>query len=242
MVGIQALDLERFAFEPDLTMALPEVYTPTQTFGCKRLCLDTDYYETFNRPNVQLVSVTGNPIEEIVPDGLRLADGTVHEFDTIVFATGFDAMTGALLAIDPEGVDGVRLSERWADGPKAYLGLMVAGLPNLFTVTGPGSPSVLANMVPAIEQHVNWIADCIGHLRERGFSRIEAEADAQESWARHVGEVADQTLFPRCNSWYVGSNIDGKPRVFMPYIGFGPYVERCEEVVAKGYEGFALSR
>jgi cyclohexanone monooxygenase len=219
-----------------------EKLIPDQTFGCKRLCVDTGYFEIFNRDNVELVDVSQNAIAEIVPSGLKLSDGTLFELDAIVLATGFDAMTGALLAIDPAGRAGISLSQKWADGPKTLLGLAISGFPNLFTITGPGSPSVLSNMVPAIEQHVNWIADCIDYLRGQGFARIEATEAAELEWVAHVNEVADQTLYPDCNSWYVGTNIPGKPRVFMPYLGYAPYVEKCNEVAGKGYAGFDLSR
>ena len=150
-------------------------------------------------------------------------------------------MTGALTRIDIRGKDGERLADKWAEGPRTYLGLSVAGFPNLFTITGPGSPSVLTNMLPTIEQHVDWIADCIGTMRERNFRRIEATQDAETGWVAEVNRIADGTLFPTCNSWYLGANIPGKPRVFMPYIGFPPYVEKCNAVAASGYSGFALS-
>jgi cyclohexanone monooxygenase len=208
--------------------------------GCKRLCVDSGYYATFNRPNVHLVDVSEHPIDRITPRGI-VANGVEHELDCIVFATGFDAMTGALLAIDIKGGDGATLRERWAAGPRTYLGLNVAGFPNLFTITGPGSPSVLTNMIPSIEHHVEFIADAIAFLRENGYTRIEADPDAQDAWVEHVNAVADLTLYPTCNSWYLGANVPGKPRVFMPLLGFAPYVERCEEVAAKGYEGFLLS-
>ena len=221
----------------------PEVaalLTPDQVFGCKRLCADSGYFETFNRPNVELVDVKKAPIEAITPKGLRTADAE-YELDLIVFATGYDAMTGALLGVDIRGRKGQTLVDKWHAGPRTYLGLGTAGFPNLFTITGPGSPSVLANMVPAIEQHVNWIADCIEHLRSTGLREIEVTLDAEDAWVEHVNDVANMTLFPGCNSWYLGANIAGKPRVFMPYIGFPTYVAKCEEVVAKNYEGFALS-
>jgi cyclohexanone monooxygenase len=222
----------------------PEVaerLVPHQLFGCKRLCVDTNYFATFNRPNVSLVDVSENAIAEITPEGLKLENGEAYELDAIVFATGFDAMTGALLAIDPQGRSGLTLHEKWADGPVTFLGLAVNGFPNLFTVTGPGSPSVLSNMVPAIEQHVDWIADCLDYLRQNGQERIEATAEAEAAWVRHVNDVADTTLYPNCHSWYLGSNIEGKPRVFMPYLGYAPYVQKCDEVASKGYEGFELS-
>ena len=216
-----------------------ETLAPTQVLGCKRLCVDTGYYATFNRPNVTLVDVSDAPIEEILPTGLRTRRAA-YELDCIVFATGFDAMTGAVLAIDIRGKAGQTLRDKWAEGPRTYLGLGTTGFPNLFLITGPGSPSVLSNMVPSIEQHVNWIAACIDYLRERKLERIEATPAAEDAWVAHVNEVANTTLYPTCNSWYLGANVPGKPRVFMPYLGFPPYVEKCNEVVAKGYEGFAL--
>ncbi len=221
--------------DPKVAAAL----SPRQVVGCKRLCVDTGYYETFNRPNVTLVDLREAPIEEITPKGLRTRSRE-YELDCIVFATGFDAMTGSLLGIDIRGRGGRTLREKWAEGPRTYLGLGTAGFPNLFIVTGPGSPSVLSNMVPSIEQHVDWIARCIGTLRERGVERIEATAEAEDAWVAHVNEVAAATLFPSCNSWYLGANVPGKPRVFMPYLGFPPYVQKCDEVAAKGYAGFAL--
>ena len=219
--------------------SVAELLCPKQVVGCKRLCVDTGYYATFNRPNVTLVDVARAPIEEILRDGLRSARAS-YTLDCIVFATGFDAMTGAPLAIDIRGSGGRRLREKWAEGPRTYLGLGTAGFPNLFFITGPGSPSVLSNMVPSIEQHVEWIADCIVWLRERGLERIDATPGAEDAWVAHVNDVANLTLYPSCNSWYLGSNVPGKPRVFMPYLGFPPYVEKCNEVAAQGYEGFAL--
>jgi cyclohexanone monooxygenase len=211
--------------------------TPDQVLGCKRLCADTNYFETYNLEHVELVDVSDEPIECLTPAGLRV-DNREYELDAIVFATGFDAMTGALLSIDIRGENGLALTEKWSAGPRTYLGLMTAGFPNLFIVTGPGSPSVLANMVPAIEQHVNWIADCIEHLRSDDLRRIEAEPSAEDAWVDVVNGVANQTLYPQCNSWYLGANVPGKPRVFMPYIGFPDYVEKCNEVAARNYEGF----
>jgi cyclohexanone monooxygenase len=204
------------------------------------MCVDTGYYATYNRPNVHLVDLRETPIEEITPEGIRTSD-QLRELDVIVFATGFDAMTGALLRIDITGRDGVALRDAWEAGPRTYLGLGVAGFPNLFIVTGPGSPSVLTNMLVSIQHHVEWITDCISHLRDQGLRRIEATSTAQDEWVDYVNLVADFTLFPSCNSWYLGANVPGKPRVFMPLLGFPPYVDRCTEVAAKGYEGFALS-
>ncbi|HUZ13873.1 MAG TPA: NAD(P)/FAD-dependent oxidoreductase [Caulobacteraceae bacterium] len=207
----------------------------------KRLCVDTGYYATFNRDNVTLVDVSAAPIEEITPTGLRTARAA-YDVDAIVFAIGFDAMTGALARIDIRGRGGAALKDAWAAGPRTYLGLMVAGFPNLFIVTGPGSPSVLANMALAIEQHVDWIAACIGDLTRRQLAAIEPTEAAQDAWVAHVNEVAETTLFPLANSWYLGANIPGKPRVFMPYIGgLGVYREKCAEVAANGYEGFQLT-
>jgi len=216
-----------------------ELLSPTQTIGCKRMCVDTGYYETYNRPNVHLVDISGGGIERITPTGV-VANGVEHEVDDIVFATGFDAMTGSLDKIRIAGVDGRVLTDAWAEGPVTYLGLGVPDFPNLFLVTGPGSPSVLTNMVTSIEHHVEWIASCIDDLRRDGHDRIEADRAAAETWVQHVNAVAGLTLFPSCNSWYLGANIPGKPRVFMPLPGLGTYVATCDEVVANGYEGFSL--
>ena len=188
-----------------------------------------------------LVDVRKKPIEEITSEAICV-DGKHFEVDAIVLATGFDAMTGALTRIDIRNGAGDALSDKWQHGPRAYLGLMVAGYANLFTITGPGSPSVLTNMLPSIEQHVEWIADCLVHLRDSGKNRIEATRDAEDQWVAHTGEVASGNLRSSCSSWYVGANVPGKPRVFMPYIGgFPAYVQKCEQVVADGYQGFALS-
>ena len=219
--------------------AVAATLSPRQILGCKRLCLDTDYYATFNRPNVTLVDVSETPIAAITPQGLRVGD-TEYTFDCLVFATGFDAMTGAMDKIDIRGRAGLTLKQKWLAGPRTYLGLATAGFPNLFTITGPGSPSVLSNMVPAIEQHVNWIADCIEYVRAHRLREIEATRSAEDAWVEHVNAVAHKTLYPHCNSWYLGANIPGKPRIFMPYIGVPPYVEKCRQVAASGYEGFAL--
>ncbi len=214
----------------------------TYPIGTKRLCVDTGYYATYNRENVTLVNVARAPIEEITPSGLRTRDAS-YELDSIVFATGYDAMTGPLLRIDIRGRDGKRLADCWADGPHSYLGLAVGGFPNLFTITGPGSPSVLSNMLVSIEQHVDWIAGCLDYLQERGLTVIEPSASAEDAWGAHVNELAAATLYPLANSWYMGANIPGKPRVFMPYVGgVGAYRRRCDEIAAAGYEGFALSR
>jgi len=217
--------------------------TPTDHhIGTKRICLDTGYYETYNRPNVTLVSVREDPIAGITPTGMRMQSGKTFDLDAIVFATGYDAVTGAVLNIDIRTKGGGSLAEKWAAGPRTYLGLMTAGFPNLFLITGPGSPSVLTNMITSIEHHVEWIADCLEHLRDRGIQRMEAQQEAEDRWVEHVNEVADATLFPRANSWYTGANIPGKPRVFLPYIGgHGTYRMKCADVAFKGYEGFTLA-
>jgi cyclohexanone monooxygenase len=210
--------------------------------GTKRICIDTDYFATFNRPNVSLVDIKTNPIEEVTANAVRVA-GKDHEVDALVMATGFDAMTGSVAKIDISGPGGRTLNEKWAEGPKTYLGLMSAGFPNLFIITGPGSPSVLSNMIVSIEQHVDWIADCLVHMRRQGVATMEASGEAEDKWVAHVNEVAHGTLYPQANSWYMGANIPGKPRIFMPYIGgVGVYRRICDEVAAKGYEGFLLER
>jgi cyclohexanone monooxygenase len=221
--------------------AVAELLCPyDHPLGTKRMCVDTDYFETYNRDNVRLVSIRETPIEEITADGLRVG-GESFAFDTIVLGTGFDAMTGALLAIDLRGRGGMPLREKWIDGPRSALGLTIAGFPNLFTVTGPTSPSVLSNMMVSIEQHVDWIADCIGHLRARGHATIEPSAAAEVAWAEHHRTAGDASLFPRAKSWYMGANIPGKPRVLLPYVGgVGAYRARCDEVAARGYDGFDL--
>jgi cyclohexanone monooxygenase len=209
--------------------------------GTKRICVDTEYFETFNRPNVTLVDVRAAPIEALTPTGLRTTAAR-YDVDSIVFATGFDAMTGALDAIDIRGRAGARLADKWSAGPRTYLGLMTAGFPNLFMITGPGSPSVLSNMIVSIEQHVDWIAAWLVHARANRLSAIEPTQAAEDGWVAHVDEVAHRTLYPKANSWYMGANIPGKPRVFLPYIGgVGAYREICDDVAAKGYQGFRLS-
>jgi cation diffusion facilitator CzcD-associated flavoprotein CzcO len=210
-------------------------------FGTKRPCLDTDYYATFNRGNVELVDVRATPIVEVTGAGIRTTSEE-YPLDVIVFATGFDAMTGPLLEPAITGANGVALRDKWATGPRTYLGIAIAGFPNLFLVTGPGSPSVLINMLVAIEQHVDWIADCIAAMRARDIGAIEATVKAEDEWVDHVNEIAGRTLFPTANSWYMGANVPGKPRVFMPYIGGLPaYTRVIESVAADGYRGFFLS-
>jgi cation diffusion facilitator CzcD-associated flavoprotein CzcO len=210
-------------------------------FGTKRVPLENNYYEIFNQDNVELVDVKETPIQEITPTGVRTEDGE-YEFDALVFATGFDAMTGPYNKIDIRGRDGQLLRDKWAEGPRTYLGLMSAGYPNLFAITGPQSPSVLTNMPVAIEQHVEYISDVIRDMRDNGLDVVEPTRDAEDGWVDHSQEVAHATLFPESATWYMGANIPGKPQVFLPYVGgLGPYREKCEEVAANGYEGFAFA-
>jgi len=209
--------------------------------GAKRLCIDTNYYDTFNRENVTLVDLREDPIQSMTPNGILLASGELA-VETIVLATGFDAITGPLLAIDLLGCDGQSLRDKWQHGPRTYLGLGIAGFPNLFTITGPGSPSVLSNTVMSIEQHVDWIADCIAHMQQHNLTRIEATVAAEADWVKQVDEAADAWLYKKAkNSWYMGANIPGKPRVFMPYVDSdGAYRKICDRVAAHQYEGFVL--
>ncbi len=214
---------------------------PEYPVGTKRPCLDTGYYATYNRPDVHLVNLQREPLIEVTERGVRTAAGE-YEFDAIVYATGFDAMTGSLTDVDIRGRDGLALKEAWAAGPRTYLGLGSTGFPNLFMITGPGSPSVLSNLIVSIEPHVDWVCDAIEHLQEQGFTTIEATPQAQDEWVDHVNLIASYTLYPKANSWYMGANVPGKPRVFMPYAGgVGEYRKKCDEIAAKGYEGFALS-
>jgi cation diffusion facilitator CzcD-associated flavoprotein CzcO/acetyl esterase/lipase len=210
-------------------------------FGTKRPCLDTNYYATFNLPHVRLIDLRKHPIKTITESGIDTEDDSM-EFDVIVYATGFDAMTGPLVGIDLKGRDGITLKEKWAEGPSTYLGLTTAGFPNFFMITGPGSPSVLSNMTVSIEQHVEWISSCLRDLRERGFETIEPTALAEAGWDQHVEDCGNITLYPLANSWYMGSNVPGKPRVFLPYVGgVDVYRKACNEVVAQDYLGFTLA-
>jgi cation diffusion facilitator CzcD-associated flavoprotein CzcO len=210
-------------------------------FATKRPPIDTNYFETFNRDNVLLVDLKKEPIVAITERGIRTTKRE-YELDVIVFATGFDALTGPLLALNIEGENGISLRNAWAEGPRTYLGLQSPGFPNLFTITGPGSPSVLTNMPIAIEQHVDWITECIRHMRDEGLERIEAKPEAAETWVAHVNEAANATLLPMASSsWYLGANVPGKPRVFMPYAGgMARYADICNDVARDGYKGFAL--
>ena len=218
-----------------------ELLSPEDAIGCKRLCADTNYFETYNRENVELIDLNSNPIKSITENGI-LTKNKEFKFDTIIFATGFDAMTGALQAIDITGKNGKKLKQVWKDGPKSFLGLLINGFPNLFTVTGPGSPSVLTNMMVAIEQHVEWISDCINFLSKSNLNEVEADELFQIEWMDHIEEVAKNTLRYTCNSWYVGANVPGKKRVFMPYAGgFGKYREKCDEIAENNYSILRIS-
>ena len=211
-------------------------------FSSKRALIDTNYFDTYNRDNVDLVDIRHFPIEEITPTGLRTSDGQEYEVDTIVFATGYDAMTGTFFNIDIAGREGRQLKEKWSDGPTTYLGLATADFPNMFMITGPQSPSVLSNMPVSIEQHVEWISDFIEYLREHAIDVVDADQQAEVDWVQHVSDIADQTMYMLADSWYLGANIPGKPRVFMPYAGgVGPYRERCDEIASNSYEGFVMS-
>ncbi|WP_078315291.1 NAD(P)/FAD-dependent oxidoreductase [Mycobacterium sp. D16Q16] len=222
--------------------AVADILIPTDhPIGTKRICTDTNYFQTYNRDNVHIVDLRTSPIESIDIHGINTTAGH-YSLDTLVFATGFDAMTGSLNRIGIQGRGGRPLAEAWRAGPRTYLGLGVDGFPNLFIVTGPGSPSVLANMVLGAEQHVDWIGELLNYMTEHGFSTVEAEPQAVSDWVTECNERAASTMFPQANSWYLGANIPGKPRVFMPFIGgFGVYGAICADVAASGYKGFALS-
>jgi cyclohexanone monooxygenase len=210
-------------------------------YGTKRPPLETDYYEAFNSGKVTLVDLQSTPIERVEPSGLGVEGGAVHELDDLVLATGFDAMTGPLLRMNITGRDGVDLGDRWSEGPRTFLGLAVHGFPNLFTITGPQSPSVLYNMPLAIEDHVDWIADCISYMHEHRLNTIEPTLESEGRWVQETTAIADQTLLATANSWYTGANVPGKPRVFMVYLGGAPEYRRiCGEVAASGYAGFVF--
>ena len=220
---------------------LVELLTPDEEFGCKRLCSGTGFYEMFNRDNVTLVDVRGTGIERFTPAGLR-AEGVDYDLDTIIFATGFDAMTGSVTRIRITGKGGQTIQQKWAEGPKTYLGLMISGFPNMFNMVSAGSPSVLATMVTAAEQHGDWVGECLGHMRETGKTVIEATPEAEAEWSAEVKRAGDASLRTNCDSWYVGSNIEGKARAFAPYIGgWPPYVARCNAETASKYENCVLS-
>lgn len=227
--------IDKTVDDPATAAALKPYRDP---LGGRRVCLDTDYYQTFNRANVDLIDVLADPIEQVVADGIRTR--TNHfPLDALVLATGFDAMTGALLAIDIRGRGGRSLRDKWRHGPLSYLGIAIEGFPNLFTITGPGSPSVLTNVVASIEQHVEWIIGLIDYMDERGLVTVEADADAELAWMRHVYDIAAHTLMIKANSWYVGANVPGKPRIFMPFAGgLDVYRDTTDEIARDGYRGF----
>ena len=227
--------IRRVVHDPAVAQALCPKDHP---LGTKRICVDIDYFETYNRPNVRLVDLQATPIESVTDDSVWTRD-EAFPLDALVCATGYDALTGAVLQIDITGRDGVSLREQWRDGPGTFLGLMTVGFPNMFIITGAGSPSVLVNMVVGVEQHVDWIARCLDDMRRDGLSTIEAEQSAQTRWVTHVNEAADKTLFPLAQSWYLGANVPGKPRVFMPYVSkIGLYRAECDRIAANNYEGF----
>ena len=230
--------IKRIVKNPEVAQML----TPTDhPIGTKRICVDTDYYETFNLPHVKLVDVRKSPIQSISATQLHTQD-QAHDLDMIVFATGFDAVTGAIERMNLSNPAYQTIQETWKSGPRTYLGLMSHGFPNLFFITGPGSPSILTNVIVSIEQHVDLIARCLQHMKSKGHRRIEASNEAQEKWVQKVNDVANDTLFPLAQSWYMGANIPGKPRVFLPFVGgFGPYSQLCEEVIAQDYTGFNFS-
>ncbi|UJR18568.1 hypothetical protein I4U23_005475 [Adineta vaga] len=211
-------------------------------FGIKRPCSDIQYYETFNRDNITLVDLRYRGISEIQPTAIRVGNKS-YQVDDIVLALGFDAFTGALLNIDIRGHSGKTLREKWINGWRTYLGLMIADFPNLFTITGPGSPSDLANMVPHIEEHVKWITKCLQYLQKHNIKTIDPTIEAEDAWIKHVNDVAESTLFRTAKSWYNGTNIAGKPRVFVPYVGgFDVYMDKCEQIAINDYEGFCLTK
>jgi cyclohexanone monooxygenase len=217
-----------------------DLLCPDNVFGCKRLCVDTGYFETYNLPHVKLVDVSKTPIERFTADGIEV-NGVEYPLDAVVCATGFAAMTGSFDKMRITGRNGLTLAEKWRAGPRAYLGIASAGFPNLFLITGPGSPSVLASMIQAIEQHVDWLADCMSHMRDVGATSIEPILEDEDAWVEHVTDVSTVSLRSTCSSWYVGTNIPGRPRVFMPYIGgFPVYVQKCNEVMSGGFDGFVL--
>jgi cation diffusion facilitator CzcD-associated flavoprotein CzcO len=222
---------------------LADMLIPTDhPLGTKRLCVDTGYYETFNRDNVTLVDIRRSPIEAITSHGLQTRDAS-YDLDVLVFATGFDAITGPVLKINIRGKADKGLRDKWAEGPRTYLGLSTVGFPNFFMITGPGSPCVLSNMIVSIEQHVDWIATCIEFMRSRQLDTVEPSLEAEDDWVKTVHEVGHSTLYPLANSWYTGTNISGKVRMFTPYAGgVGTYRRICEGVVERGYEGFKFMR
>lgn len=219
---------------------MAEILTPKEVYGCRRVCSSTGYYETFNRDSVTLVDVSGTGVEKFTENGL-IANGQEYDLDAIVCATGFDAITGSVTRIQITGLNGLTIGDAWSEGAKSYLGISVAGFPNMFNINGPGSPGVLATMVTGAEYHVDWICDCITWMQTNRLSRIDAEPEAQENWVEKVNEIGNKSIRSQCDSWYVGANVPGKPRVFMPYAGgFPNYVNECDQVSKRNYEGFSM--
>ena len=220
---------------------IADLLTPGEYFGCKRLCAGTDYYEAYNRHNVTLVDVSKSGIDCLTPTGLR-AEGKDYDLDAIIYATGFDAMTGSVTRIKITGTGGRRIQDKWVDGPHNYLGLSISGFPNMFNMVSAGSPSVLATMVTCAEQHGDWVADCLQYMRKHNYTCIDATPEAEADWMTEVNRAADLSLRSKCDSWYIGANVEGKARSFAPYIGGWPtYVEKCKSVAAKSYEGFKFN-
>ena len=217
-----------------------ELLAPNYHIGGKRLCVDSGYFETYNKDNVHLIDLIKNPIKQI--SSMSIEADLLYDIDTLILATGFDAMTGALTSIDIVGRDNIKLKDQWEGGAKSYLGIGITNFPNLFTITGPGSPSVLSNMMPSIEQHVNWITDCIKWMIENEKEVIESSQTAEEDWMVLVNEIADMTVFTDTKSWYNGSNIETKAKSFLPFIGVPVYTEMLEEIVAEDYKGFIFDK
>jgi len=220
-----------------------ELLCPDYLYGTKRQPCETNYFETYNRDNVSLIDIKSNPIRKITEVGLELDNGNGYQFDCLIYSTGFDAFTGPLFKLNLCGRNGVRLQDHWASGQRTNLGVMTHGFPNFFMITGPQSPSVLFNMPLGIEQHVEWIADVIRHMEANRLETIEPEYEKEDEWGQVVEDIANSTLLPRTNTWYTGSNIPGKPRSFMVYLGGGAaYKQVCDEVAGNGYEGFILEQ
>ena len=217
-----------------------EILTPKYPIGCKRLAVDSNYYETFNKPNISLIDLNREPLDEFITNGLS-TDKSIYDLDVIILATGFDAMTGTLFNIDIQGRNNIKLKDKWAEGPKTYLGLSIESFPNLFTISGPGSPSVLTNMIVSIEQHVNWIFDCLKFMKNNKKTIIEASLEAEKKWVKHNQVVSTDHVRSSCSSWYIGANIKDKAKIFMPYVGgYSNYVEKCKQVSENNYEGFIV--
>ena len=220
---------------------IAELLTPKYNIGCKRLAVDTGYYESFNRSNVTLVDISKDPIKRLNPEGIELKEKNFN-LDTIIMATGFDAMTGALSNINIKGKRGADLKDKWIHGPRSYLGIAISGFPNFFMVTGPNSPSVLANLIVGIEHHVNWICKCIKFMEEKKYNQFDVITKEEDNWISHSNELVKNHIYSTCDSWYVGANVPGKSRIFMPYVGgFPKYAEKCKEIEQSDYKGFIFT-